>query len=153
MGEYKQLRINFNSDNDEEIIAYKHLRSLGRKSSQYMINLILSDLKGESVSINHLTDDNTNHESLKNELKVVKERLSKSEEQYNELDKRLTLIENNRKNTEIAEVEDINKSPKQKENDITLATSISEDEDYEYDDSSSDIPKIPADIAARLGNF
>lgn len=151
MGEYKQLRISFISDNDNEIIAYEHLKRLGRKSSQYMINLILADLNGESASINQLSEDTSYYDSLKNELNTVKERLIRTENQYSELNKRLTLIENNHKKAEITEKD--NKSPEQKESDVVLSTSASEDEIPEYDDSMNDIPKIPADLAARLGSF
>ena len=151
MGEYKQIRISFNPNNDEDIVAFEYLKNLGRKSSQYMINLILSDLKGESTSINQLSDDTSYYDSLKNELNAVKDRLTKSENQYSELKQRLILVENNHQNVEISE--DVKKPAEQKERDVVLSTSVSEDEIPEYDDSMNDIPKIPADLAARLGSF
>lgn len=137
MNNYKQCRINFNSNDPEEMAAYEHFKSLGRKATEYVINLILSDLSGEKK------------EPLVSQVNISNEVI----ERLNKIETRISILE--KTNTSVNKDAEIEPSSKMEEDstfksapDPAPIQEVTEDED-----KSDVIPMIPADVAARLGGF
>ena len=137
MSEYKQCRINFNCDDSNEMIAYEKFKSLGRKATEYVVDLILADLSGKTK------------EPLVSQVNISNEVI----ERLNKIETRLSVLENN--NTSVNKDAEIEISSKMEKNNSVPQTdpNPTSTQDIEEDDNSNSIPTIPADIAARLGGF
>ncbi len=137
MSNYKQCRINFNSDDPSEMAAYEHFKSLGRKATEYVINLILADLSGESKNLS-VPQVNISNDII---------------ERFNKIETRLSVLEESKVSAN--ESAEIDISSKAEDNSALQAVPDSEPiQEVPEDEENEDvIPMIPADVAARLGGF
>lgn len=138
MDNYKQIRLNFNVQNDDEMVAWEHLKSLGRKSSRYVIELILSDLNGERPAI--ISSISSPNKELLSELDSLKARITALEESFSVNDTEQPSVKETETKKEIK------------------SSSVLQTED---DDNDEDVvpmfpletPRIPGDLAAYIGGL
>lgn len=136
MSEYKQCRINFNCDDSNEMIAYEKFKSLGRKATEYVVDLILADLSGK------FKDSSTSQSITSNELI----------EKINKLEERLSVLEESKFSAnQNAEIKNFSKEIE--ESNLQTDSEPQPIKEVTENDKNDVIPMIPADVAARLGGF
>lgn len=130
IGSYKQCRINFNSDDPNEMVAYEHFKSLGRKATEYIVKLILADLSGDVETFE--AHDNIALQEVINRLEKIESRLS--------------VLEGDSDSVELQAVLE----PQKEEGNIkAVSDPLSSTPEHENNEG----PAIPPDLAARLGGF
>ena len=136
MSEYKQCRINFNCDDSNEMIAYEKFKSLGRKATEYVVDLILADLSGK------FKDSSTSQSITSNELI----------EKINKIEERLSVLEESKFSAnQNAEIKNFSKEIE--ESNLQMDSEPQPIKEVTENDKNDVIPMIPADVAARLGGF
>lgn len=133
---YVQSRINFNADKEEDMRAYEHLESFGRKRTQYIIRLILADLEGKDIRSETFNPSEREVDKLKQSV--------------SELENRVTVLE---KRLGDSTHKVIAEQPSKQDDVENIDSYENEGDDFSSLENYAEDEVIPPDLAARLGSL